>query len=409
MTRLIVIVVYSRIENIRTWARCWKDCDQTARIVVIHNIDTAADVQPMKSLCEESGFCYVSRANRGFDIGAFQDVIHDRLPVPGFPEWDELLWVCDDTVPMQKDFAARFFDQLTPGIGVVCMEISPYVRKHIRTTGFAIRKEVAKRLKFPADPVLTKQDCYHFEHRGGKETFCDQIEAMGLTVIMAAPREKSPMWDTGYHRKLPRQAEFEKVFPAPQKVLFICPAFEKFPVIIASLLAQTHEDWELWLIHDGPMSEDMQLAIGHFAFEDRITVIEAPHSGNWGHVHRKDYLDKAAYETQFDYVVITNADNYHVPTYCEYMLSGFNGSPGTIATYCSEMVHSYKAWQVIACRMERGYIDCAGVMIRRSAACEVGWNDTTGHSADWTYFSDVMKKFGKQSFKPVRGCLLIHN
>lgn len=411
MKRLIVIVVHNRIDNIRTWARCWAACDQTAQVVVIHNVDKKEDVEPMAGVCKSASFMYYARMNKGFDIGAFQDVTKERLS--GFPEWDELLWLCDDTMPMQKDFASRFFDQLTPDVGVVCMEISPAVRKHIRTSGFAIRKETAMRLKFPCDPVTTKQDCYHFEHRGGVEIFHDQVTAMGLKVIMAAPRESSPLWDTGYHKRLRRDEDFKKAFPMPeppQKVLFICLIHETFPVILASLFAQTHKDWHLWLIHDGPASDEMWKTWTLFAAEKRACFIETSvRAGNWGHIHRKDYLDKAAHSQEFGYVVITNADNYHAPTYCEYMLAGFKNSPETVATYCSEMVHSYKAHQVIPCRPQRGYIDCAGVMVRREIACSVGWRDTESHSADWTYFEDIMKAHGKHSFKPVRGCLLVHN
>lgn len=227
-SRLIVIVVFNRVENIRTWGRCWAECDPAAKVVVIHNIDRAEDIEPMATVCSDAGFLYYSRPNVGFDIGAFQDVIKDRIPE--FPEWDELLWLCDDTMPMQKDFASKFFDKLTHGVGVVCMEISPYVRRHIRTSGFCIKKSVAKRLKFPRDPVLSKGDCFHFEHRGGKETFYDQIIAMRLKVLMAAPKESSPLWDVGYGRKLPRQAEFAAAFPIPQRIT--TPAeFEKtFPI-----------------------------------------------------------------------------------------------------------------------------------------------------------------------------------
>lgn len=231
-----MIVVYNRVENIRTWARCWEECDQSVPIVVIHNIDKKEDREPMETVCREAGFMYHSRPNKGFDIGAFQDVINDRLP--GFPEWTELLWLCDDTMPMQKDFARKFFDQLVPRVGVVCMEISPHVRTHIRTSGFALRKEVAKRLKFPCDPVVTKADCFHFEHRGGAAIFYDQIIRMGLKVIMAAPREVSPLWDVGYKRKVKRQAEFEKIFP--KKLQNMSPASKR--ILITTVFDKNYKE-----------------------------------------------------------------------------------------------------------------------------------------------------------------------
>lgn len=88
------------------------------------------------------------------------------------------------------------------------------------------------------------------------------------------------------------------------------------------------------------------------------------------------------------------------------MLKGFGD--GVIATYCESMVHSYKAWGVIPCSLKRGYIDCAGVMIKANAAKQVGWRSLE-HSADWTFFEDLIKKFGVNAFVKIKGCLLVHN
>jgi len=73
------------------------------------------------------------------------------------------------------------------------------------------------------------------------------------------------------------------------------------------------------------------------------------------------------------------------------------------------MVHSYKTWQVIPCSLRLGFIDCAGVMARKDVAHEVGWRDTQSHSSDWTYFNDIIQKYGADKWTKVQGCLLIHN
>ena len=138
--------------------------------------------------------------------------------------------------------------------------------------------------------------------------------------------------------------------------------------------------------------------------DDRIEYLETPvRMNNWGHQHRRDYLNTV----ESEFVLITNSDNYLVPTFLEYMLRPLKN--GYIASYCSQMVHSYKAWQVIECSMKRGYVDCSGVLIKTEAAKKVGWNNITDHSADWLFFEDLIRRFGINSFVKVNGCLLIHN
>jgi hypothetical protein len=80
------------------------------------------------------------------------------------------------------------------------------------------------------------------------------------------------------------------------------------------------------------------------------------------------------------------------------------------------MVHSYLVpnldgtynYGIIPVKLKLGYIDCAGVMMRKHIAVESGWEDFS-HSSDWTYFKRVMDKYGVDSWNKVNGCLLTHN
>lgn len=176
------------------------------------------------------------------------------------------------------------------------------------------------------------------------------------------------------------------------------------------MINQTHKNWELILIHDGPDKYGIQQIVDQ-CNDSRIVFFETElRAGNWGHSIRRDVLNelKEGKYSPSEFVVITNADNYHVPVYLEYMIKGFT-SPQVVATYCSHMVHSYLAFGVITCKMIQGYVDMAGVMIRRDAACEVGFNHIEAHSADFLYFKDVFDKYGIKNFNRVEGALLIHN
>lgn len=396
MKIIVAIVVYNRFENIRRWIDCWNQCEQRGELIIIHNYDGSDKI---KEYCEGK-VKYIRRNNVGFDIGAFQDVCNERLE--GFPnDWDTMLWCCDDTFPMTKDFIAPY---LKPGL--VCTDLSPHVKRHIRTTGFMIDKETSLKIKFDVDPIITKWDCYQFEHKS-RNAFYEQMIRLNVPIQQAAPRETSPLWDSGYKRRLDRGKEHSDLFPSKTKVTFICPVYNSYPQIISSLILQTHSNWELILIHDGPNETGLKGLIT----DKRIKYIETQErGGNWGHHLRAYCLENLdTLSSDSDYVVITNADNYHVPVYTEYMLRGFQNNPGAVAAYCSEMVHSYKGWQVIPCSLRLGYIDCAGVMIRKNIACEVGWKDIESHSSDWTYFNEIINKYGADKWVKVPGALLIHN
>lgn len=210
-------MLYKRYENLRHWISCWNKCGHYgAELTVIHNVDRWEDkyywMEPFNGR-------YLVRANIGYDIGAFQDVCRNRLA--NFPDWDRLLWVCDDVFPMNTDFVQQFSDSMTTGVAVAVMEISKAVKTHIRTSGFMIDRKVAERLRFPADPITTKRQCYEFEHMG-VNAFYEQIIRKGLKVVQVAPNEISPLWDSGYARKLNRQKEHEALFgKMPEQPPFI--------------------------------------------------------------------------------------------------------------------------------------------------------------------------------------------
>jgi hypothetical protein len=406
MKIVVGIIIYNRLHNLKHWIECLEKCDRyDAEFVLIHNWDGSADNEYSK-LCKENSITYIKRKNIGYDIGAFQDVCRNRLQ--GFPEWDRLLWIVDDCMPMSFNFIEQFNLAMKKGVGVACMYISPYVRRHIRTTGFMLDRSTAEQLTFPADPIVTKEQCFQFEHRKKGKIFYDQVIAMGLKVEMVANNRTSPLWDSGYHRRVDREKEHQRTFGEVNrndKILFICPIYKTYPQIISSLLLQTHKNWVLMLIHDGPDTDNVARFVPD---DDRIAFMETPkHGGYWGHYIRQVGIE--VFKDFADFLVVTNPDNYHAPVFCEYLLKGFGERDSAVAVYCSQIVHSYTAWNTMDVRLQRGFIDIAGIMIKSKEAAEVGWKNINDHSADWEFISDLITKFGKERFHKVKCNLVTHN
>jgi hypothetical protein len=211
MKTLVVILVWNRFDNLKRWLYCWDQCEKDeAELIVIHNLEN--DNQKYDRICDDYGVRIVNRPNVGFDIGAFQDVCKERLR--GFPnDWDNLIWFTDDCIPMKKDFVTRYLEMFKRGI-YPCYEISELIKLHLRTTGFFITKSMSKRLVWPSDPIVNRDSCYEFEHRGFN--LLQQMQRMGITPVMVSGHlEKSPVWDTGCRDYLQLWAQHERVFARP--------------------------------------------------------------------------------------------------------------------------------------------------------------------------------------------------
>lgn len=203
-----------------------------------------------------------------------------------------------------------------------------------------------------------------------------------------------------------------------QQVVFIAPVYNYRPTIVASLLDQTHQDWKLLLLHDGPNNKNI-FDVGKYVdscADDRIIYHETKvRQQQYGHPLRKMALEKLKSKEwcpEAEYVVVTNADNYHCPPFCSKLLSGFDVN--IVMVYCQQMVHNYIAHGIMPIIFKLGHIDVAACMVRKHYACEIGWQDMN-HSSDWTYMQAIQQKFGNMNgrqignFKQVPGCLLVHN
>jgi len=201
-------------------------------------------------------------------------------------------------------------------------------------------------------------------------------------------------------------------------ITFIAPMYHNRPMIAYSLLEQTYCNWRLLLIHDGPM--DYEFKEGRDWQDRRIKfIVTKKHSGSkWGHPLRQlglDYLAGRAMDEQLGdlvfqettHVVISNADNYHVPGFCEYMLKPF-ADDRTALTYCTQFAHNHQDWRIIPVEFMLGRIDCCCVVVEKELAIEVGWRSME-EASDWTYIQDCISKIKNHNYVPVTGCLVVHN
>lgn len=193
------------------------------------------------------------------------------------------------------------------------------------------------------------------------------------------------------------------------KIAVMAPIYRYYPVIIGSMLAQKHQNWEFSLIHDGP-EDSNNLAIQHafqtpdprircYATEKRVD--------KWGHPLRRQWLKDIKPCNDIDLVVITNADNYHNPVYLERLCKPFSDKK-VVATYAEFNSTHHHSYGIFTNKLACSAIDIAALMFRKDAACEIGWQSDE-YFADWVFIDSIMKKYGKDNFRKVDGHLFTHN
>jgi hypothetical protein len=190
------------------------------------------------------------------------------------------------------------------------------------------------------------------------------------------------------------------------KVLFVAPVYNYDPILVPALRLQTHRDWELLLVHDGPNETGLEGKIRSIG-DPRVRYYCTPDRINdWGHSLRALAMQEIREEPiDGDHVVITNGDNYYAPGFCEQMLQQFE--PDIVAAYCS-MSHSHKKWMVIDAELRHQNVDCGCVMATREAALATGWT-SRDFSADWLYVRGMLDRYGPQAFRKVPNVLFVHN
>lgn len=170
--------------------------------------------------------------------------------------------------------------------------------------------------------------------------------------------------------------------------------------LVYSLLAQTYDNFEIYIHHDGPL-DDTLLAEKFRAISDKITFIDnLEHKGNWGFYHRHSV---SLMEPKPEWVLYTNEDNYYVPIFLETMINTAISNNSKMV-YCN-MVHDGIGYQAIDTYPEVNRIDM-GAFITHIDLIECTPFDNYSEKADGWYAEKLASKTN-----PIKneGILFMHN
>ena len=190
------------------------------------------------------------------------------------------------------------------------------------------------------------------------------------------------------------------------RFIFIAPWYsDYYPVLPASLLNQSHQDWKLLMIHDGPVHKEENIPTIKDA---RVQILYTQSRANdYGHSLRalvvNEFLDSLIPPEPGDVIIHTNADNYYLPHFCERMAP----PSWKKATYC-DMLHSHWRWAHKVADLNIAKIDCGCVVAERELAVKAGW-PTRRWEADWDWIQAMIDIESRDAFMHIEETLFIHN
>jgi glycosyltransferase involved in cell wall biosynthesis len=158
--------------------------------------------------------------------------------------------------------------------------------------------------------------------------------------------------------------------PGNPKLSMIVSAYYRDQQILPTLacfLAQTHQNFEVLVVHDGPGDGAVRASVALFQ-DDRLHYLDLPERRNdWGNSAKAWGSQQATGE----WIGHSNDDNYYAPVYFERMLGALLRDDAQFV-YCN-MIHSHHGWTPFDTAPAVGRIDGGGWICRAEIVKSTAW------------------------------------
>lgn len=172
--------------------------------------------------------------------------------------------------------------------------------------------------------------------------------------------------------------------------------------MLASLVAQTDEDWGAHVLIDNPEDSHVFKIVESFN-DPRIRWTKlAERYNDWGHTPRE--MGKQL--STADYIIMSGDDNYYTPTMVEDVkrTARESGNPGMIYW---DMVHSHQNYSYYVCFPAWCRIDMGAFATRRDLAQTIKLNTT--YAADGEFVEEFKMKYPLENIVKIQKILFVHN
>jgi glycosyltransferase involved in cell wall biosynthesis len=192
--------------------------------------------------------------------------------------------------------------------------------------------------------------------------------------------------------------------PGNPKVSFVVAAYKRpmqIMVTLSSILSQSHQNFEIIVVHDGPDWEEVKKSVDKFE-DDRIKWHVMPENMDDFGNSSKEYGSTLA---TGDYIGHSNDDNYYAPVYFEWVLSEMINKDAQFG-YCN-MAHSNFGWDKLECAPQQCRIDGGGWLCEADIVKATPWGNKKFCTADGVYVENLVSRC--RNTVRVDGILFVHN
>jgi len=189
-------------------------------------------------------------------------------------------------------------------------------------------------------------------------------------------------------------------------VQIICVTYnqrEELKCLINSIKSQTVNSWFLRIIHDGNCHKykTLKKELNEENYLSEKVTIECTEEryNDWGHSLRDYALQNQ--NKKSDWTLITNGDNYYLPTLIETILAYSKEKPKAELLYWDliqrfdKEIHKTPrtTYQQLISQLKVGHIDIGAVAVKTKIASKVGFKSRR-FEADWDYIKDCLEEIG---------------
>jgi hypothetical protein len=170
------------------------------------------------------------------------------------------------------------------------------------------------------------------------------------------------------------------------KVSILCVADRpmRLPLLVWSLMAQTHTDWELLILDQSERGYAAWYLGALLEQESRIKTVFVTRRGDWGYVEK---LAAARELATGDVLMFPQDDAYYTPNALAEFVSALER--GADLALCGWLYDLFGYQPMPPCP-NVGRVDVGGFMVRRSTFLEHGWPDGDAQTMDGRFIERLV-------------------
>lgn len=184
-------------------------------------------------------------------------------------------------------------------------------------------------------------------------------------------------------------------------IISVYDRIEPLRCILASLMAQTDDDWSANVVIDGerPLEGVLEVIEKFETHKIYYTPMDRRYD-DYGHSCRE--IGKQASKAK--YIIMTNDDNYYTPNTVSEIKKMISSNPGMVYW---DMIHSHYEYKLFRCTPSTGQIDMGAFATRADLAKQI--HLTSKFDADGDFIEEFKRKFSSEKKVKIDKVLFVHN